>query len=111
MLADVSSTIMSSELRRHFAHTSFFKSFFHDVFPYIPVQSITECTRTDTLHSDPIWFFDGRCHKTQSKINGHPSIDRNSRRGHPLVNKIQYINVYCQLKYGLLIRKSLEAMR
>ena len=28
-----------------------------------------------------------------------------------IVNKIEYINIYCQLKYGLLIRKSLDATR
>ena len=28
-----------------------------------------------------------------------------------IVNKLQYINSCCQLKYGLLIRKSLDAMR
>ena len=32
--------------------------------------------RTDTLHSDPILFFDGIRHKTQSQTNRHPSINR-----------------------------------
>ena len=26
------------------------------MFLQLPVQPSTECTRTDTLHSDPIWF-------------------------------------------------------
>ena len=102
MLADVSAMIMSLELRRHFTHTSFFKAFFttcSHIFPYslvLNVRALTPCILTPSV-------FYGTCHKTQSKINGHPSIDRNSRRGHPLVNKIQYINVYFQLKYRLLI--------
>ena len=46
------------------------------MFPQLSVQPSTECTRTDTLHSDPIWFFDGTCHKTPSQTNRHPSINR-----------------------------------
>ena len=49
------------------------------MFPHFPVQHITECTHTNTLHYDPICFFDGTCHKTQSQTNRHPSIDRHSR--------------------------------
>ena len=57
---------------------------FRDVFPQFPVHPSTEFTRTDTLHSDPIYFFDGICHKTQSQTNRHPSIDRHIRYGQPL---------------------------
>ena len=53
------------------------------MFPQLHVQPSTECTRTDTLHSDPFLFFDRICHKTQSQTNLHPSIDRHSRHRKP----------------------------
>ena len=40
----------------------FFKIWFHDMFPQLPVQPSTTWTRTYTLHSDPILFLDGTCH-------------------------------------------------
>ena len=43
------------------------KGCFHDVFPQLPMQPSTECMQTDTLHSDPILFFDGTCHKNHHK--------------------------------------------
>ena len=55
-----------------------FLSSFRDRFPQLPVQHRTECTCTDTLHSNPIFFFHGMCHKTQPQTNHHPSIDRQS---------------------------------
>ena len=61
LLADVSS-IISSELRRHCKHYFIFLSCLRNVFPQLPVQPSTECTHTDTLHSDPFLFFDGTCH-------------------------------------------------
>ena len=38
---------------------------------------------TNTLNSDPILFFYGTCHKTQSQTNRHPSIDRHSLHVQP----------------------------
>ena len=68
MLADVSA-MMSSEFRRHCNHYFiFFLSFLRDVFPQLPVQPSTECTRTDTLQYDPFFFY-GTCLKTQSQTN------------------------------------------
>ena len=49
------------------------------MFPLIPVNPSTECTRTDTLNSDPFLIFDGTCHKTQSQTNRHPSINHKIR--------------------------------
>ena len=46
LLPDVSA-MMSSELRRYCNRFSFFLSFLWDVFPQLPVQPGTECTRTD----------------------------------------------------------------
>ena len=42
------------------------------MFPQLPVQPSTEFTRNDTLHSDPMLFFDRTCHKTHSQTNRHP---------------------------------------
>ena len=48
------------------------------MFSQLPVEPISECTRTDTLNYEPNLFFDG-----QSQTNRHSSIDRHSRRGKP----------------------------
>ena len=87
LLADVS-PMMSSELRCHCNHYFIFKSCLHDVFPQLPVQPSTECTRTDTLNSNPFLIFHGTCHKTQSQTNGHLSINCNIRRRKPLPTSI-----------------------
>ena len=49
LLADVSA-MMSLELRRHFNHK---KICLCHGFPHLNVHSSTECTRTNTLNSDP----------------------------------------------------------
>ena len=90
MLADISA-MMSSELRRHCTHISFFKSYFRDVLPQLPIKPITSFKRNNTLNHYPIPFFDGTCHKTQSQTNRHPSIDRHSRRGQPLPPSIRLL--------------------
>ena len=79
MLADVSA-MMSSKLRRHCNHFSFFNFFLRDVFPQLPVQPSTEYTCTDTLNSEPFLIFDGTCHK-HNKKNRHPSINCHCYRG------------------------------
>ena len=70
------------------------------MFPQLPVHPSTECTGTDTLYSDPIWFFDGNCHKTQSQTNRHPSIDCHIRRGQPLSPSIRLLST-CDITLSL----------
>ena len=70
------------------------------MFPQIPVQPSIECTRTDTLHYDPIRSFGGTCHKTQSQTNRHPSIDPNIRHGRPFPPSISLI-ITCALNPSL----------
>ena len=83
MLVDVSA-MMSSELRRHCNHYFFFYlNLLHDMSHQLPVQRSTECTWTDTLHSDLIWFYDGTYLNTQLQTKRHPSINCHSRRGQP----------------------------
>ena len=65
-----------------------FLSYLRGVFPQLPVHPSTECTRTDTLHSDPFLFFDRTCHKTQSQTNRHPSIKWHSYHRQPLASSI-----------------------
>ena len=62
------------------------------MFPQLPVQPSTECTRTDTLHYDPIYFFDGTCHKTQSQTNCPPSIEHHRRHVQPLPPSIRLLS-------------------
>ena len=54
------------------------------MFPQLPVQRSTECTRAYTLNYDPFFIFDGTCHKIKSQTNRHPSINYHSRRRKPL---------------------------
>ena len=54
------------------------------LYPQLPVQTSNEFMHTDTRFSDPIWFFDGKFHKTKSQNNRHPYINRHSYRGQPL---------------------------
>ena len=54
------------------------------MFPQLPVHPSTECTRTDTLNSDPLFIFEDTCNKTQSQTNRHPSINCHGCRIKPL---------------------------
>ena len=91
---------MSSELRRHCTLISLLKSYFWDWSPQLPVQLSTEFTRTETLNSEPILFFDGTCHKAKSQTNHHPSIDHHIHRGQPLPPSILLIST-CDLTPSL----------
>ena len=75
--------------------------------PQLPVQLSTQCTRTDTLHSDPIWFFEGTCHETQSQTNRHPSINPRIRRGQPLS---VYIHLFSTCSLTPSFRESMRPL-
>ena len=77
-----------------------FKSCFCYWFPQIPVHISNEYTRTDTLNSDPILFFDETCHKTQSQTNRQTSINRNIRHGQPLSPYIRLLST-CALTLSI----------
>ena len=79
MLAD-EIAMMSSEVQLHCNHFLYL-SCLRDVFPQLPVQPSTECTRTDTPHSNPIQFLTERVIKYNHKPTAAPSIDRCSCRG------------------------------
>ena len=70
------------------------------MFPYLPVQPINECTRTDTLNYDPGLFFDGRCYKTPPRTKLQPSIDRHSLRVKPLPPYINLLSTCALDTYG-----------
>ena len=77
-----------------------FKICFCAVFPQRPVQPSTECTCTETLHYDPILFFDRICYKTQSQTNRHTSIDHHICRGQQLPPSICLLST-CALNPSL----------
>ena len=103
------SDMMSSELWCNFTPISLlFKSYFCDWFPQLPVQPRTECTRTDTLNSDPIIFFYETCHSTQPWTDHHSFIDHHSHRGQPLPQHFAKNNIYVAL---VLILRQLRAQK
>ena len=83
LLADLSA-IMSSELQ----------ILCTDVFPQIPIQLSADCTLTDTLHYEPIWFFDRTFHKTKSQNNRQPYIDCHSRHIQPIPPSVILLSTF-----------------
>ena len=103
ILADVSA-MMLSELRHHCNHYLICsKSYLRDVFPQLPVQPSTKCTRTDTLNSDPFLIFDGTCHKKNHKPTATPPltvIDVAENHYLPPFDSLELVPLYTPGEWG-----------